>query len=151
MRPDADPALPGFIWNSHPGKGAPWRGGTEPIAQTLLTAACLMLRTADYRSLGGLDEGYLVGDFEDSDFCLKLAQRGQTLWLVPEARLWHLERQSQTIGLVPTRRRLLTFYNGWRYKKRIERGELPNPFAQEQRDARPRLQPRPSVVQQGRR
>ena len=48
---------------------------------------------------------------------------------MPEARLWHLERQSQTIGIMPTRRRLLlTFYNGWRYKKRIERGELPNPL-----------------------
>lgn len=129
MRPMLDPALPGFIWNSHPGKGAPWRGGNEPTAQALLTAACLMLRTADYLLLGGLDEGYLVGDFEDSDLCLKLANRGQSLWLVPEARLWHLERQSQTIGIVPTRRRLLTFYNGWRYKKLIERGELPNPFA----------------------
>ena len=32
MRPLVDPALPGFIWNSHPGKGAPWRGGTEPIS-----------------------------------------------------------------------------------------------------------------------
>jgi O-antigen biosynthesis protein len=129
MAPLLDPALPGFIWNSHPGKGAPWRGGMEPTKQKLLTAACLMLRTDDYRSLGGLDEGYLVGDFEDSDLCLKLAHRGGTLWLVPEARLWHLERQSQAIGLVPTRRRLLTFYNGWRYRKRIDHGELPNPFA----------------------
>jgi GT2 family glycosyltransferase len=128
MRAMVDPALPGFLWNSHPGKGAPWRGGTEPSAQTLLTAACLMVRTADYRALGGLDEGYLIGDFEDSDFCLKLARGGRTLWLVPEARLWHLERQSQAIGLVPTRRRLLTFYNGWRYKKRIDRGELPHPL-----------------------
>jgi len=128
MRPMVDPALPGFIWNSHPGKGAPWRGGNEPAAQTLLTAACLMLRTADYVSLGGLDEGYLIGDFEDSDFCLKLARRGGSLWLVPEARLWHLERQSQTMGIMPARRRLLTFYNGWRYKKRIERGELPSPL-----------------------
>ena len=91
----------------------------------------------------------MVGDFEDSDFCLKLARSGSTLWLVPEARLWHLERQSQAIGLVPTRRRLLTFYNGWRYKKRIDRGELPIPFPQERRHARPSLQPRPSDLQQG--
>ena len=30
MQALVDPSLPGFIWNSHPGKGAPWRGGTEP-------------------------------------------------------------------------------------------------------------------------
>ena len=67
---------PGSCGIRIPGKGAPWRGGTEPSAQTLLTAACLMLKTADYRALGGLDEGYLIGDFEDSDFCLNLARNG---------------------------------------------------------------------------
>jgi O-antigen biosynthesis protein len=129
MKAVRDPAFPGYLLNSHPRKGTRWREGDEPFPQPLLTAACLMMRLDDYLSSGGLDEGYLVGDFEDSDLCLKLRRSGKKLWVVPSARLWHLERQSQDLGTLPTERRLLTLYNGWLYKKRIDRGELTDPTA----------------------
>ena len=127
MKPKHDPYYPGFLLNIHPGKGSAWNKRDEPTQHPLITAACLMLRKADYEAVGGLDEGYIIGDFEDSDLCLKLRKRGQTLWLVPEAKLWHLERQSQNLDCTPGYRQLLTLFNGWRYRQRILNGELTNP------------------------
>jgi GT2 family glycosyltransferase len=131
MVPRHDPALPGFVMNAHPGKGQPWRGGSEPVAQRLMTGACLCLRKADYLAAGGLDEGYLVGDFEDSDLCMALRARGLRAWLLPQLRLWHLERQSQNADSVSAQRQLLTLYNAWRYRRRILDGVIADPEAVE--------------------
>ena len=127
MLPRRDPALPGFLMNTHPMKRQPWRGGDSPSWQALLTGACLCLRRVDYEACGGFDEGYLVGDFEDSDLCLRLRGRGHDLWLVPSARLWHLERQSQVIDSIEGPRALITLFNAWRYGRKIRRGELFDP------------------------
>src|SRR5690606_2930480 len=86
---------PGLVFSYHPGKGCAWDGGDKASEHPMLTGACLLLRKRDYLAVGGLDENYLVGDFEDSDFSLKLRALGKRLYLVPAARLWHLERQSQ--------------------------------------------------------
>jgi GT2 family glycosyltransferase len=127
MQPKRDPFFPDFLLNIHPGKGINWNKGNQPSQHPLLTAACLMLRKTDYLDVGGLDEGYVIGDFEDSDLCLKLRQRGQKLWLVPDARLWHLERQSQNLESISGYRQLLTLFNGWRYHQKIINGEIANP------------------------
>jgi GT2 family glycosyltransferase len=128
MRPKEDPYFPGFVLNVHPGKGAPWWGSDDSYDVPLLTAACLMLRTATYRELGGLDEGYIIGDFEDSDLCLKLRKRKLKLVLNAKPKLWHLERQSQNLQSITSYRHLLTLYNGWRYKKKIDSAELADPW-----------------------
>lgn len=128
MHPRRDPQLPGFLLNTHPGMGLQWEGGDAAYEQPLLTAACLMLRTEDYADYGGFDEGYVIGDFEDSDLCLGLRTQGKRLYVVPEARLWHLERQSQTLGNVAGVRQLITLFNGWRYQQKITRGELVDPM-----------------------
>ncbi|WP_366552632.1 glycosyltransferase family 2 protein [Aquibaculum sediminis] len=128
MQPRRDPQLPGFLLNSHPGMGQRWEGPNDSYEQPLLTAACLMLRKADYEALGGLDEGYVIGDFEDSDLCLGLRSHGLRLYVVPEARLWHLERQSQTLNSVAGVRQLITLFNGWRYQQKIARGERVDPM-----------------------
>ncbi|MFC3440443.1 glycosyltransferase family 2 protein [Sphingobium rhizovicinum] len=128
MRPKEDPYYPGFVLNVHPGKGAPWWGADDSYDVPLLTAACLMLRADMYRELGGLDEGYIIGDFEDSDLCLKLRKRKLKLVLNAKPRLWHLERQSQNLQSITSYRHLLTLYNGWRYKKKIESAELADPW-----------------------
>jgi len=87
-----------------------------------------MLKKQDYLAVGGLDEGYIIGDFEDSDLCLALRNEGKRLWLVPGARLWHLERQSQGLGTVSSYRQLLTLFNSWRYTEKINKKLLPDPF-----------------------
>lgn len=125
MYPKYNDSLPGFLFNTHPGKGLSWTKSEEPSEHPMLTGACLMIRKADYEAVGGLDEGYLMGDFEDSDLCLQLRKMGYTLWLVPEAKLWHLERQSQNIGQVAGFRQLLTLYNGWRYTQKVHHVDIP--------------------------
>ena len=47
--------------------------------------------------------------------------------MVPEARLWHLERQSQNLGNVVGQRQLITLFNGWRFQQKIRRGVLTDP------------------------
>lgn len=121
------PIFPGFLFNRHPGKGQPWSGSDTSLERAMLTAACLLLRTADYRACGGMDEGYRVGDFEDSDLCLALRQRGLRLYLAPETTLCHLERQSQQLTDLGDLRMLLTLYNAWRFGDKIRAGQLPDP------------------------
>lgn len=129
MHPRRDPKLPGFLVNAHPGMGQQWEGPATPLEQPMLTAACLMLRKRDYDACGGLDEGYVVGDFEDSDLCLNLRTAGQKLYVVPAARLWHLERQSQGLDNVANVRQLITLFNAWRYRQKIDSGALVDPMA----------------------
>ena len=76
----------------HPGKGLCVERPSGPVPA--VTAACMMVPTELYRRLGGLSEDYVVGDFEDSDLCLKLHQDKKTVWYCAEATLYHLERQS---------------------------------------------------------
>ena len=71
-----------------------------------------------YLRVGGLDEGYIRGDFEDSDLCLKVRQLGLKPYLVPDVRLYHLERQSQGLRAQVTTRTLLSLFNCWRYNRR---------------------------------
>jgi len=111
----------GQMWiNLHPGKGWPasWLLEGGPREVPALTGACLLMRRALYQSLGGLDEGYMRGDFEDSDLCLKLRAQGLKPYLVPQARLYHLERQSQDLNAQATTRMLLTLFNCWRHTRR---------------------------------
>ncbi len=129
MVPKQNPSLPGFVLNAHPGKGQVWHGQEQPSEHSLLTGACLMMRKHDYLSVGGLDEGYVIGDFEDSDLCLALRKRNRRLYLVPRARLWHLERQSQGLEKIASYRQLLTLFNGWRYRKRILQGLIADPYS----------------------
>lgn len=127
MYPRRDPLLPGFLLNTHKAMGMTWEGGDEPSEHPMLTAACLMLRRADYEALGGFDEGYVIGDFEDSDLCLALRKQGKRLWLVPQARLWHLERQSQNLANAVGQRQMITLFNGWRYNEKIRTGKIADP------------------------
>jgi GT2 family glycosyltransferase len=85
------------IWaNLHPGSGLdpaldPARGLTDVPA---VTGACLAVRRGHFERVGGWDTGYVIGDFEDSDLCLKLRSRGLRVVYDPSVELTHLERQS---------------------------------------------------------
>lgn len=93
----------GRVWlNEHPLKGVNV-AFTEPERRVLVeveaaTGACLMMETARYRKLGGLSTHYVVGDFEDSDLCLKLRREGLGIFVDLQACFFHLERQSVGLG-----------------------------------------------------
>ncbi|WP_270698143.1 glycosyltransferase family 2 protein [Aeromonas sp. QDB05] len=85
------------IWvNHHPYMGLdPALDPHQTLATVpAVTGACMMLRRRDFDAVGGWDTGYLIGDFEDSDLCLKLRAAGFTIGYLPTVELTHLERQS---------------------------------------------------------
>jgi GT2 family glycosyltransferase len=112
--------------------GMNWEASAcTPTEHPMLTAACVMIKTALYKELGGLDEGYVLGDFEDADLCMMLHKYGHKHYLVPEAKLWHLERQSQSLNDLADTRQLVTLFNGWRYLNKIKTGIIPAPQTSE--------------------
>lgn len=108
------------LWfNDHPGKGQPnFRVSDVPYRVPALTGACLMVSRELYITCGGLSEDYILGDFEDSDFCLKILQKGYKNYCLPTVELYHLERQSQSLLGEPSWRQSLTLYNSWLYTQR---------------------------------
>ena len=107
------------LWiNDHPQKGQSALGLRGLRKADAVTAACVLVDAALYRELGGLSEDYIIGDFEDSDFCLRAAAAGRRNWISLDIELYHLERQSQVrIGDVHWRTNL-TLYNCWQHNQR---------------------------------
>ena len=75
----------------------------------LVSGACMMIDRELYEQFGGLRGVYVQGDYEDSDLCLQLSQRGYENWYTPVAELYHLEGQSYA----PDARRPANRYNMW--------------------------------------
>lgn len=90
-------------------------GGLEYFIS--ITGACMMLRRELAMQLGGFDEIYAIGDFEDSDLCLKIQERGYKCAVDNDVTLYHLERKSQISGAL-TWRANLTAYNAWQHERR---------------------------------
>ncbi len=114
--------IPGFILNDHPGKGLPpWLASDVPVEEVpAVTAACLMIDRQLYNELGGLDTGYILGDFEDSHLCLAARAAGRKNYLARSEVLWHLERLSQSLAGTNDWRFRLTLYNAWRHTRKWE-------------------------------
>ena len=74
-----------------------------------VTGACLMIKDDRYQEVGGLHNLYMQGDYEDSDLCLRLHQKGYDNWYLAECELYHLEGQSYPGPL----RSLVYQYNSW--------------------------------------
>jgi GT2 family glycosyltransferase len=122
---------PPYFWNKHP-----WRGLTNPyprhtpIELDAATGACLLINRALFDQVGGLDDGFILGDFEDSDLSLKVRELGYSIWCDPAVELVHLERQSFVTVGNELWRRSLTYHNAWRHhvrwSDRILSGRGPN-------------------------
>lgn len=95
----------GRVWlNDHPLKGVKIQqdqhGGQALQEMEAVTAACLMVERELFLALGGFSSHYIVGDFEDSDLCMKLRSQGLPMLVDLAANFYHLERQS--VGLAST-------------------------------------------------
>lgn len=112
------------VWlNKHPLAGlAPELdvvpAGAEIVDKPAVTGACVILTRALFDELDGLDEGYLIGDFEDSDLCLKVIDHGRRIGYVPGVELVHLERQSFSALGDTSFRTLVVRFNAWRHTQR---------------------------------
>lgn len=109
------------VWlNKHP------LAGLDPLIDSSLelmekpavTGACMAMSRANYIKLGGFDEGYLIGDFEDSDLCMKVRVDGLKIGYLPSVILTHLERQSFALLGDNSFRTLVVRYNAWRHSTR---------------------------------
>lgn len=86
---------------------------TSPYVVPAASGACLALRAEDVAEVGGFSECALIGDFEDSDLCFRLAGRGLHTVVDPSVTMVHLQRQSMsTIGDDQFRQRVVLF-NAW--------------------------------------
>ena len=91
---------------------------TGVVAVPGVTGACVLVRREDFDRIGGWDTGYLIGDFEDSDFCLKLREKDLSSAYLPEVELIHLERQSMTALGAQDFRSKVTLWNALRHQVR---------------------------------
>ena len=85
------------IWlNAHFYKGMPryWRNAVKCREVPAVTGAAILVRSKDYHAVGGICDDFVIGDYEDSDFCLKIRKIGKTIVYVPKAELFHFERRS---------------------------------------------------------
>jgi len=107
------------LWiNHHPHKGMNPALLTGIRDVEGVTAACALVETALYRTLGGLSEDYVIGDFEDSDLCHRARAQGRVNRVALDVALYHLERQSQARAGDAQWRMALTLYNCWLHDRR---------------------------------
>jgi len=86
----------GRWYNTHLYKGYPrdWPDANRPRIVPGVTGAAMLMPRAVFDSVGGFTETYIVGDYEDSDLCLKIREQGYEIRYEPRAALYHFERRS---------------------------------------------------------
>lgn len=85
------------VWlNRHYFKGFPgaWPNAAQTREVPAVTGAALLIERGRFERLGGVCEDFVIGDFEDSDLCLRLQEAGGPIVYVPDAELFHFERRS---------------------------------------------------------
>ena len=93
----------------------------EPLPVESCIGACLMVRKAAMDEVGLLDERYFFF-MEETDWALSMRKAGWESWLVPEARIYHL--QGQSAG--PSARARIMFHRSrLSYFKKWHRGSYP--------------------------
>ncbi len=111
------PEFGNWLFPDHINKGM--RRALKPglVRHIGITGACMLLRRDVALALGGFDESFIIGDFEDTDLCLRLHQMGLNSAVVTDVTMFHLERKSQA-GSAQSWRMNLTLYNAWVHEKR---------------------------------
>ncbi|TCR68389.1 GT2 family glycosyltransferase [Bosea sp. BK604] len=108
------------VWlNHHYHKGMPGSYGPANAERLVpgVTGACMVMPRALFNEVGGFDDSYVIGDYEDSDLCLKIRKAGFGIKYVPGVALYHLERQSISKSLDYTRG-VASQHNSWLQTKR---------------------------------
>lgn len=101
----------------HKGMPATYPAAAEERSVPAVTGACVVMRRALFEAVGGFTEDYVIGDYEDSDLCLKVRARGHDIRYVPDAVLYHLERKSMSAS--PDHARgTASAYNAWLHAQR---------------------------------
>ncbi len=81
-----------------------------------VTAACLLVKKADYEAVNGLNEHDLAVAFNDVDFCLKVKELGKRNLYCAETELYHYESVSRGLDIEPEKHQ--RFQKELRYLKK---------------------------------
>ena len=77
-----------------------------------VTAACMMVKKADFDAVGGFDETFQVA-FNDIDLCMKFRAAGKKIIFTPYAELYHYESKSRGLEDTPEKQ--------FRFDKEVKR------------------------------
>ena len=108
------------VWlNHHFYKGMPGDYAPAQAARNVpaVTGACLVMRKDIFDLVGGFTEDYVIGDYEDSDICMKIRQIGFQIAYQPAIPLYHFERRSIRRS-ADYMRGLASQYNSWLHTQR---------------------------------
>lgn len=99
-------------------QGATWSRNAEGsmIKTDQLSFFCVAMPKKTYLDLGGLDEGYNLGFYEDTDFCCRAVKSGVELQIMEEAFVYHAG--SASFSTMPETVRKLLKQNKRRFRER---------------------------------
>lgn len=92
----------GYYENKHHYKGYPssYIKACESRDVAAVSGACLLIKASVFEESGQLSQHYLVGDYEDSDLCLRLSEMSYGCHYLADVSLYHFERQSFRLSQV---------------------------------------------------
>ena len=88
------------------------------VEKNAVTGAFMLIEKPLFHDINGFDESYLIGDFEDSDLCLKVKMTGKKVGYTPYVELVHLERQSFPSTGSTSFMQFVMRFNAWQHTKR---------------------------------
>ncbi|MFC6656308.1 glycosyltransferase family 2 protein [Roseibium salinum] len=109
----------GRWFNHHYFKGFPRLFPQAGVSREVpgVTGACLVLSKADFDEVGGFTTDYIIGDYEDSDLCLKIRRLNRRIYYLSDVELYHFERISIKKSADYTRG-VASQYNRWLHQSR---------------------------------
>lgn len=95
---------------------------TQPEIVPAISGAFIMIKTARYQQIGGMDEEYFL-HVEDLDFCLKIHQAGGKIMHVPDVNIPHFRSTSEVSSLTIERYKTESFI--MYFNKHFKRNVVP--------------------------
>ena len=84
----------GHVYHGHPDTGATYNSYASIIRNySAVTGACMATKKSIYNEVGGFDIDFRT-DYNDTDYCLKVRDRGYRVVFTPFSKLYHFENQS---------------------------------------------------------
>jgi GT2 family glycosyltransferase len=68
-----------------------------PYGVDHVSGCCMLLRTDAIRAAGLLDPRFFMY-YEETEWCVRIARHGHTLWVVPQAVIWHAIEPARQAG-----------------------------------------------------
>ena len=101
------------IWTvEHYRKGFPDRGDMAAREVPAVTGALMLFDATNFEKIGGFDEKFVYGHYEDADLCLRVAATGGRVLYDPRLAYWHYEGKG---SIKRPEHAGSGFFNRWRF------------------------------------